>query len=285
VSSFIKFFAEYKFNKPYRLAIVYLLIAPYIIYATVTETGLFLLIAELQLSLIGRYYLFISGILAFLAIIAPLCILEFMLINLLSKTDQNTEENLSEKPETIVLVNFRRYLSIFFILTVLSVTTAVFSGPIVRIFFKQEKLSVLYLNESITPKTLFVDLRGQKQKRYTLSFSTTYDKYSFIPMTSRKWDKSIPVTFFIKIKIGDRYTSDADTYKLSKNSLPGVMKSYYKKNGLIIAEPHFVAKPAFHSTSEKDVISYVKFSSYLFGFFFMIMGITLSLKSRLRLKR
>jgi len=237
----------------------------YTFYAYNTESGLYLVLAELQNTYMGQYYPNYTAFLTLFIAGSPIFLIDFLWTKSGSSEHKRTPEERATSDKRGFIIGYT--ISLF--IAVASGFVVYFSSPIAHKFFQPQLLTVLTLNTSSKPKSLFVKLRGEVQYGHIVSFEDGYKKFNFFPITAKNWNVTDTVVIFQKKEMGTNYATDK--YKLFKNALPGLVKLHYEKNGFKIGKPYYVAEQVFRATNLEDVSSNIKTGGIIASFMGFIL--------------
>ena len=149
------------------------------------------------------------------------------------------------------------------------------------------------------PPTDRVTITGFEQPRLTSTLVTTTsgheDRTTYTPLTGPNWRRGDPVTFFVEagqdgviqvprfdpggmpIPIAGETRIEAGI--VSRNALPGVLLDDYAKNGVHVADPHFVIESADASMSEYGGYIVAGIAG-VFAFFLAFAALLMRLRAR-----
>lgn len=235
----------------------------YGIYEGWNYTGLYQLIAETQLDVMGSYSIKLAivlemgalviiwwGILKLLSILfglGPGRVEKFIRQGIELTDNQQDPQKLRQQAKRTVIIGL-------FLLLVVSAAAFVANR-----YWQDPPLTALVLGKASEPKSSYIEIEGVVQPQFVLeytdgSMTSTRTHYYVIPLTSPEWKEGDPLQYFIDTGITSfqdvngkfhNYNSESKPFPIKhkfyvdKEGLKGMIREEYKRNNIPIKEPHY----------------------------------------------
>jgi hypothetical protein len=247
----------------------------YGIYEGWSYTGLYKLIAETQLDVMGSYSIKLAIVLEMGALVAiwwgilkllsrlfglePGRVEKFILKGIQSTDNQQNPQKLRQQAKRTV------FIGLFLLLVV---SAAAFAADR---YWQDPPLTALVLGQDTEPQSSYVEIEGVVQPQLVLEYadkSTTSTSIHYvIPLTSSEWKEGDPLQYFIDTGITSfqdvsgkfhNYNRELKPFRIKhkfyvdKEGVEGMIREEYKRNNIPIKEPHYELKSS-RAFAPKDV--------------------------------
>ncbi len=225
-------------------------------------TGLYQLIAETQLDLLGSYSIKLTIVLEMGALVA----IWWSILKVLSllfglepgKAEKFISKGIDSNDNRKNPQKLRRqakrtiFVGLFLLLAVSSVAL------LADRYWQDPPLTVVVLGKDAEPKSTYIEIEAVAQPRYVLSY---YDKsmsgtrtHYVLPLTAPDWKDGDPLQYFVNMEFtslqdvnGKFHNFDNETkpfrikqkFYVDKGGVEGMIREEYKRNDIPIKEPYY----------------------------------------------
>lgn len=234
----------------------------YGIYEGWNYTGIYKLIAETQLDLMGSYGIKLTIVLEMVALMLLWWGILRLFRALFGLEPGRVEQFIlrgvgsSDNRKDPHILRHQAKMAVFIGLALLLVVSA--AAFLADRYWQDPPLTALVLGKDLEPKSSYVEIEGFLQPQFVVEYAekstTGATTHYVIPLTPPEWKKGDPLQYFIDTGITSfqdvhgkfhNYNNATEPFKIkhnfyvNRNGLKGLVRAEYERYNILLKEPHY----------------------------------------------